>query len=676
MNKKLYNLFPSVTLFGVLGDCQLLAISIHVINVDALKFILLIVKTDSVNFKKSSTIMLVFLKYSCAAKEATGQRFSLFIHPAVMPLCFNYKTVDILSVICNNTCMRDTTYFTHPQHDWQKRYEALRTSFVDRLPDKVVADRFGFSHAYFRLLKHQFRHGKIDFSEPVPEGKAARRQVNVAVRYKIKTWREQHLSAGEITELLSEDGIDISVRTVERVLAEEGFKKLPRRIKQKTGITVKGAEIPEQSERVVVENLNGQRFDSAGAGIFLFAPFLAQLKLDKIVQAAELPGNKIIPAQNYLLSFLALKLLGTERYSHVGDHAFDPGLGLFAGLNILPKSTALSTYSYSLDEAHILRLQAAFVKQASKLGLYNGNIINLDFHTTPHYGDESVLEKHWAGARGRVMKGALCLFAQDAESKLMLYTGTDIRRAEADDQVLSFLSFWQGVKKGSEPTLVFDSRFTSYGNLSVLNSQKISFITLRRRGQKQIENANKLTGWKRIHIPHDKRKFPNPQVHESYINLRGYTGKLRQIIVRGNGHEKPAFLVTNDFNTPVELVVSNYARRWRVENGIAEAVKFFHLNSLSSPILVKIHFDVALTMVADTLYTMLANKLRGFEDCDAPKLYRHFIKGKGIINVNDGVINVIYPKRAHNPVLRGVPWHNLPLQVPGLKGAPLNLTFK
>ena len=425
-----------------------------------------------------------------------------------------------------------------------------------------------------------------------------------------------------------------------------------------------------------MENLNGQRFDSAGAGIFLFAPFLAQLRLDKIIQAANLPGSKIISAQNYLLSFLARKLLGTERYSHVGDHAFDPGLGLFAGLNILPKSTALSTYSYSLDEAHILRLQAAFVEQASKLGLYNGNIINLDFHTTPHYGDESVLEKHWAGARGRVMKGALCLFAQDAESKLMLYTGADIRRSEADDQVLSFLSFWQGVKRGSEPTLVFDSRFTNYGNLSVLNSQKVNFITLRRRGQKQLENVNKLAGWKRIHIPHDKRKFPNPQVHESYINLRSYEGKLRQIIVRGNGHEKPAFLVTNDFNAPVELVVSNYARRWRVENGIAEAVKFFHLNALSSPILVKIHFDVALTMVADTLYTMLAKKLRGFEDCDAPKLYRHFIKGKGNINVQNGVINVTYPKRAHNPVLRGVPWQNLPLQVPGLKGAPLNLTFK
>ena len=85
---------------------------------------------------------------------------------------------------------------------------------------------------------------------------------------------------------------------------------------------------------------------------------------------------------------------------------------------------------------------------------------------------------------------------------------------------------------------------------------------------------------------------------------------------------------------------------------------------------------LTLTMVADTLYSMLAKKLRGFEDCDAPKLYRHFVKGKGAISVSSGVINVVYPKRAHNPILRGVPWHNLPNQIPGLEGASLNLEFK
>ena len=79
--------------------------------------------------------------------------------------------------------------------------------------------------------------------------------------------------------------------------------------------------------------------------------------------------------------------------------------GLAAGLNVLPKCTACSTYSYSVDAIHIQRLQAAFVKRAAKLGLYEGRVINLDFHTVPHDGDDSVLERHWAGARGKVMKG-------------------------------------------------------------------------------------------------------------------------------------------------------------------------------------------------------------------------------------------------------------------------------
>ena len=572
--------------------------------------------------------------------------------------------------------MKDASFFTNPSSEWQRRYEALRASFVERLSAKDVADRFGYSSAYVHLLRHQFRHGKIDFSEPVPEGKTTRRRVTSEIRRKIRGWREHHLSGGQITELLCEEGIEISVRTVERVLAEEGFPKLPRRTRLQMGLTVKGAKVPERSELVSVSKLAGKRFESAGAGIFLFAPFLAQLGIERIIRDAALPGNKVIPALNYLLSLLALKLLGTERYGHAINHAFDPGLGLFAGLNVLPKCTALSTYSYSLDEVHIFRLQQALVAHASNLSLYDGNIINLDFHTIPHYGDESVLEKHWAGARGKTMKGALTLFAQDAETKLILYTAADIQRDEANDQILSFLSFWQGVQRGIKPTFVFDSRLTSYPQLSVLASQGIKFITLRRRGKKMLAEAEEFTGWERIHIPHEKRKYPNPEVHESTITLRGYDGLVRQVIVRGNGHEKPAFLISNDFAASADFLVGHYARRWRIENGIAEAVKFFHLNALSSPILVKVHFDLALTMLADTLYSMLAQKLRGFERCDAPKLYRDFVRGKGDIKVEGGTVTVTYPRRAHNLILRKVPWQHLPQQLPGLKGARLALRFR
>ena len=74
--------------------------------------------------------------------------------------------------------MKDAKFFTRPVHDWQRRYEALRASFVERLPARVVGERFNYSPAYVRLLRHQFRQGKIDFSEPVPEGKTRRRRVS------------------------------------------------------------------------------------------------------------------------------------------------------------------------------------------------------------------------------------------------------------------------------------------------------------------------------------------------------------------------------------------------------------------------------------------------------------------------------------------------------------------
>ena len=151
---------------------------------------------------------------------------------------------------------------------------------------------------------------------------------------------------------------------------------------------------------------------------------------------------------------------------------------------------------------------------------------------------------------------------------------------------------------------------------------------------------------------------------------------MRQVIIRGNGREKPTFLISNDFDSPLELIVSNYSRRWRVENAIAEAVKFFNLNALSSPILIKVHFDVIMTMIADTLYCMLAKKLRGFEECDAPKIYRHFIKGKGKIVAKEGNLTVIFPKRAHNPILRAVPWHRMPSVLNWLDGANLHLVFQ
>jgi transposase len=571
--------------------------------------------------------------------------------------------------------MKDASFFTNPQTPWQRRYEALRASFVDNLKATEIAKKYGYTPEYVRLLKHQFKHEKIDFTEPSTSKEQKRWSVSEEIRAKIYELRDQQLSSYEITNHLVNAGITISTKTVERVLKEGGYSKLKRRSQAEKILTVQNTEIPKKAEAITIDKINNYQFKSLGAGIFLFLPFLNQFDIHQIVHKAGLPGSKIIPAINYLLSFLSFKLLGTERYAHAGDHGFDRGCGLFAGLNVLPKCTAMSTYAYSLDEHHIYALQKAFIAQGVKLGLYNKNIINLDFHTIPHFGDDAVLEAHWAGSRNKTMKGALTLFAQDSNSRLLLYATSDILKAETNEQVLSFLSFWKGVDNGILPTLVFDSKFTTYEKLSKLNKEGIKFITLRRRGGQLIKNTHSITDWNTIKIENAKRKYPNPKVHEATIQLRDYDGEVRQIILKGTGRENPSFIITNDFESEIKTIVEEYTHRWRVENGISEAVKFFNLNALSSPILVKVHFDVTMTLIADTLYYMLAQHLRGFEKCDAFKIYRHFIRGYGNISIKDRMINIAFPKRAHNPILRGVPWNNLPCTLPTLPGATLKFTF-
>ena len=87
----------------------------------------------------------------------------------------------------------------------------------------------------------------------------------------------------------------------------------------------------------------------------------------------------------------------------------------------------------------------------------------------------------------------------------------------------------------------------------------------------------------------------------------------------------------------------------------------------------KVHFDGTMNMIADSLYYIFVQRLRGFENCNAPKLYRHFVRGKGMISVDGRDITVVYPRRAHNPILRALPWQEMPDNIPSLPGARLTL---
>ncbi|HDY68225.1 hypothetical protein LCGC14_2868160 [marine sediment metagenome] len=178
-----------------------------------------------------------------------------------------------------------------------------------------------------------------------------------------------------------------------------------------------GAKISKEAYILAPGTLEGKTAECSIGGIFLFIPLIEKLGLPEVVSQTRLPRSKQMPPLQHFLSFLALKLIGKERLSQVNDLNFDQGMGLFARLNVLPKRTPILDYSYRLDPFILDRLLQGFVRQMNRHHAYRSDTKNLDLHTIPHYGYESVLETHWVPTKGERLKGAATLFAQDCETQ-------------------------------------------------------------------------------------------------------------------------------------------------------------------------------------------------------------------------------------------------------------------
>jgi hypothetical protein len=88
-----------------------------------------------------------------------------------------------------------------------------------------------------------------------------------------------------------------------------------------------------------------------------------------------------------------------------------------------------------------------------------------------------------------------------------------------------------------------------------------------------------------------------------------------------------------------------------VENAIADGVHFFHLDALCSGVQIEVDFSVALTVIANIVYRWFARSLRGFENAQAKQLYRRFINTWADIRVDPTSVEIILPRRSHNPLL-------------------------
>lgn len=339
--------------------------------------------------------------------------------------------VNLINTI-RRLCTMSKGFFLNPENPMQKRYEALRASFVDGFSAEDVAQKFGYSIHTINALRRDFKAGSLPpFFRPLTKGPKQRRPSTLKTKNRIIELRKQNYSIEEIEEVLLREQYDITAKTIHQVLKDEGFARLFRRTHAERRIALQQAKDPAEIASVKEFSVHGF-VKSAYGGVFLFIPLIVDLQLNTIFNQIGFYGSKQIPRLNYLMSFLALKLIGKERLSHVSDLNFDYGLGTFAGLNVLPKTAAITQYSYRNPHNLVVNLLKKWNCVLKEKGLIKGRHINLDFHSIPHWGEESQLQNHLGPHTRKSNEKCIVLFRPGSGNHLpVLFQRSNLKRRSA-----------------------------------------------------------------------------------------------------------------------------------------------------------------------------------------------------------------------------------------------------
>ena len=554
----------------------------------------------------------------------------------------------------------EAEFFTAPGQVNQRRYEALRAYFVDGLTYAEAGARFGYTRWAMVDLARQHRAGRLGlFAAPGrpgrPPGAAPAKD---RARGRVIELRRQGLSTYEISARLAAEGTPLNRTSVGEVLAEEGFGRLVRRPEPEASISPatwgRDTGLPRAS--VLDFGAWPARLDTVRAGLLLVLPDLVALDLPALARRAGYPGTRVIPAVCWLLSLLALKLTRTRRVSHVDDLLADPAAALLAGLAALPKKSALTSYSYRLSHDHQRNFLAALDAKMISSGLAAGDqaIFDLDFHAVMHWGHDPVLEKHYVPKRSQRARSVLTFFAQDTGTHNLVYANADLSKATQAREAIAFCDHWKAVSGRDPAMLIMDQKVTTHHVLGELDARGVKFLTLRMRSRPLVTHINSLTSKDFTTVTLDRPGPCNrPRVCEDpAVKLASYPGTVRQLVVTGLGREQPTVIITNDRDTKTRALIEHYARRMTIEQRLAEIIRSFCADALSSTVNLNVDLDVVLAVLAQALLAALRARLPGYATATPDTIQRRFLETPGQIITTGDVITVRLERRAFSPVLR------------------------
>jgi transposase len=589
-------------------------------------------------------------------------------------------------------------FFLQPALSRHRRYEILRARFVEGLPVKEIAERFECPVSSVQTYLRDFRRA-LDrdeapefFVEKQRGPKSDRKKPQV--REHIVRLRARGYADTDIQKALEKGGFKVSVSLVDQVLREEGLIGMGRRTHKDCerakaelasghipGLTEPVPAVPETPAVADVRTLDvseGRSLYSRVAAVFLFVPFLLEAGIDSIVAQANMAGTKMIPPVSYVLSLLALKLLDKERKSHITDWNFDEGLGWFAGLNVLPKTTVTTDYTYRLVDRQHNALLAQWVRATYPILCPDGaSTFAFDFHAIPHRGEDTGLENHYVPMRGKAVQSIQTCFVRAIDSPMLCFAQADIVRAEQDEMILRFVRYWKELTGINPDWVYFDSKATTYPILDQLRTENIFFTTIRRRGSRLLRNIAQRPAkdWTPAVIDTPQRRHQRIRYLDDHVRLPGYGASCRQIAVQFS-RPSPTLFLTNNETTSGREILTRYLGRNSIENDLGINVNFFHLDCLASEVRLNVQTDVVMTVLANGCYRWMSQRLKGCQKMEPKQLYRKFVETGGHLTIHGDELIVSLDRRSHNPILAQARLDHHSAPIPWLANKRLRFLLK
>ena len=218
-----------------------------------------------------------------------------------------YFSLDFIIMFYYLHCMASEIekFFLEPKARKHILYEALRKSFVEKLPDKKICQIYQIKFNTFRSLKKDFKSMINSDQDPASlffssSTVGKREKHDPGLVQKIIALRVKNLSVPEIKAILSSQGIAISFWKIDKILKIHNFPALPRRSQQsRQQITI--PEDFEVAEATPIDFPLTEKFESINGSIFLFYPILKSLHITKIINEANYPETKQIDRLSAIL---------------------------------------------------------------------------------------------------------------------------------------------------------------------------------------------------------------------------------------------------------------------------------------------------------------------------------------------------------------------------------------